>query len=242
MGPTRGPPGSCRPQMGPKLVPWTLLSGYIEAKPRMCLRLCVLEFLVIPKCRVVNPDYIQACLCGSLLINGVILDSVDRLVLNIAELHRVLEVIGWREWVAANASKEGILDFCEHYWKVRCRYPDSKVHGANMGSIWGRQDPGGPRVGPMNFAIWVVLHYGEVTWALWRLKSQRVWLIVQELVEVFSNESITAPHNWNFVKVIHRSPVDSIHKRTVMRSAFWYDAILTLNKPEPCASCGLERS
>ena len=24
--------------------------------------------------------------------------------------------------------------------------PDSKVHGANMGPIWGRQDPGGPHV------------------------------------------------------------------------------------------------
>ena len=33
-----------------------------------------------------------------------------------------------------------------------CR--DRKVHGANMGPIWGRQDPGGPHVGPMNFAIW----------------------------------------------------------------------------------------
>ena len=32
--------------------------------------------------------------------------------------------------------------------------PDSKVHGANMGPIWGRQDPGGPHVVPMNFAIW----------------------------------------------------------------------------------------
>ena len=32
--------------------------------------------------------------------------------------------------------------------------PDSKVHGANMGPIWGRQDPGGPHVGNMNFAIW----------------------------------------------------------------------------------------
>ena len=31
---------------------------------------------------------------------------------------------------------------------------DSKVHGASMGPIWGRQDPGGPHVGPMNFAIW----------------------------------------------------------------------------------------
>ena len=35
-------------------------------------------------------------------------------------------------------------------------YPDNKVHGANMGPIWGRQDQGGPHVGPMNFAIWVV--------------------------------------------------------------------------------------
>ena len=31
--------------------------------------------------------------------------------------------------------------------------PDDKVHGAHMGPTWGRQDSGGPRVGPMNFAI-----------------------------------------------------------------------------------------
>ena len=31
---------------------------------------------------------------------------------------------------------------------------DSKVHGAKMGPIWGRQDPGGRHIGPMNFAIW----------------------------------------------------------------------------------------
>ena len=36
--------------------------------------------------------------------------------------------------------------------------PDSKVYGANMGPIWGRQDPGGPHVGPMNFAIWGDAH------------------------------------------------------------------------------------
>ena len=34
-------------------------------------------------------------------------------------------------------------------------YPDNKVYGANMGSIWGRQDPGGSHVGPMNFDILV---------------------------------------------------------------------------------------
>ena len=31
--------------------------------------------------------------------------------------------------------------------------PDSKVHGANMGPTWVLLAPGGPRVGPMNFAI-----------------------------------------------------------------------------------------
>ena len=31
--------------------------------------------------------------------------------------------------------------------------PESKVHGARMGSIRGRQDPGGPHVGPINLAI-----------------------------------------------------------------------------------------
>ena len=36
---------------------------------------------------------------------------------------------------------------------MRSYTPDSKVHGAGMGSIWGRQDPGGPHVGPMDFAI-----------------------------------------------------------------------------------------
>ena len=29
MGPTWDPPGSCQPQMGPMLAPWTLISGYI---------------------------------------------------------------------------------------------------------------------------------------------------------------------------------------------------------------------
>ena len=37
--------------------------------------------------------------------------------------------------------------------------PDSKVHGANMGPTWGRQDPGGPHVGHMNLAIWETLFY-----------------------------------------------------------------------------------
>ena len=45
----------------------------------------------------------------------------------------------------------------QQWWGPSWDCPDSKVHGANMGLIWGRQDPGGPHVGPMNFAIWVII-------------------------------------------------------------------------------------
>ena len=34
-------------------------------------------------------------------------------------------------------------------------HPDSK---ANMGPSWGLQGPGGPHVGPMDFAIWAVMY------------------------------------------------------------------------------------
>ena len=39
-------------------------------------------------------------------------------------------------------------------------HPDNKVRGANMGPIWGRQDPGGPHAGHMNLAIWPAMWQG----------------------------------------------------------------------------------
>ena len=47
MGPTWGPPGSCRPQMGPMLDPWILLLGRDEmAKPtRWCIYLATVHHL-----------------------------------------------------------------------------------------------------------------------------------------------------------------------------------------------------
>ena len=48
--------------------------------------------------------------------------------------------------------KAGILKIM--LWNI---YPGSKVHGANVGPIWDWQDRGGPYVGPLNFAIWVLL-------------------------------------------------------------------------------------
>ena len=54
--------------------------------------------------------------------------------------------------------------FSQKWWNyiyyillINCSWiytPDSKVPGANMRPIWGQQEPGGPHVGPSNFAIW----------------------------------------------------------------------------------------
>ena len=43
-------------------------------------------------------------------------------------------------------------------------FSGNKVYGANMGPTWGRQDPGGPHVGHMNFAIWVYLSRNLISW------------------------------------------------------------------------------
>ena len=63
---------------------------------------------------------------------------------------------------------------CELTWSlgvtahIQQIIPFSKVHGANMGPIWGRQDPGGPHVGPMNLAICdssvIVLQAMQMRW------------------------------------------------------------------------------
>ena len=48
----------------------------------------------------------------------------------------------------------GLLILSVHCMMTEFINPDSKVHGAKMGPISGRQDPDGPHVGLMNFAIW----------------------------------------------------------------------------------------
>ena len=54
----------------------------------------------------------------------------------------------WLQWLFVCLSAALVCIGCN------ANIPDSKVHAANMGPIWGRQDPGGPSVGPMNLAIW----------------------------------------------------------------------------------------
>ena len=55
--------------------------------------------------------------------------------------------------------------FCLYVCRAATNNPDSKVHGAKMGPIWDRKDPGGTDVGPTNLAIWEVSlwHLDKIT-------------------------------------------------------------------------------
>ena len=65
--------------------------------------------------------------------------------------------------------------------------PDSKVHEAYMGPTWGRQDPGGPNVGPRSLAIRVTIlswGYNQYTalsesWSHWTLPCITLNLVIR---------------------------------------------------------------
>ena len=44
-------------------------------------------------------------------------------------------------------------------WNEIHHFPDSKVHGANMGPTWVLSAPDGTHDGPMNLAIWLSLSH-----------------------------------------------------------------------------------
>ena len=56
------------------------------------------------------------------------------------------------------------------YWlitNVSLNNPDSKVHGANMGPTWGRQNPGGPIVGHVNLVLWEAIQQSPKLSVIW---------------------------------------------------------------------------
>ena len=78
--------------------------------------------------------------------------------------------------------------------------PDSRVHGANMGPTWGRQDPGWPHVGPMNLAICEGIQqrweregclniYGYIKWSA-LFKTEQIthtsWIIFKKYKSIFA--------------------------------------------------------
>ena len=75
-------------------------------------------------------------------------------------LYRIVIVLlqynKWLSTVGACYCVSMMTQYCIGCNSCKChvnKVPDSMVHGTNMGPTWGRQDPGGPHVGPMNLAI-----------------------------------------------------------------------------------------
>ena len=97
------------------------------------------------------------------------------------------------------------------------RVTDSKVHGANMEPTWGRQEPGGPHIGHMNFAIWGGLGCQAIAWTSADLLSIRStgnkqqWTLNQEIQAFFKRNQEKKP----------RSPdQDDCHFLTIFSNAF----------------------
>ena len=77
-------------------------------------------------------------------------------------------VLDCKQFLSAEYVIQACIGLTDYHSKNKA-YPDSKVHGANMGPIWGRQDPGGPHVGPMNFATWVI--FAKIVTSLWIFRN-----------------------------------------------------------------------
>ena len=76
----------------------------------------------------------------------------------------------WLLWKLELSAYQGYMD------------PDSKVHEVNMGPIWGRQDPNGLHVGPMNFAFWG--DNSEHSSLMWTNIEGRLWLKFSILLQM----------------------------------------------------------
>ena len=67
-----------------------------------------------------------------------------------------LTVLDHQMWVLSFQLSDAYIYLVAQYW---FRYPDIKVHGANMGPTWVLSAPDGPHVGLMNLAIRVINHH-----------------------------------------------------------------------------------
>ena len=83
------------------------------------------------------------------LKDTTLLKSVSRKL-----IHKAIKSLNTIDVITHANTLISVVHYLNHRWNCgMCDHPDSKIHGANMGPIWGRQDPGGPHVGLLNFAI-----------------------------------------------------------------------------------------
>ena len=78
-------------------------------------------------------------------------------------------------------------------------YPDSKVHGANMGPTWVLSAPDEPHVGPMNLAISVS---PQLSWLLYNPPSQQPLTQVYWHYNTYLQLSFFHPPGTQFASVL----------------------------------------
>ena len=91
------------------------------------------------------------------------------------------------------------------------KYPDCKVHGANMG-----QCPGGPHVGPMNFAILVCFKHSLVCGMVNTSVPNnfvRAWQCISIKRESYQQWDLSVCNIANFVNDIHYGQQKPFSKR-----------------------------
>ena len=121
---------------------------------------------------------------------------------------------------------------------------DSNVHGANMGPIWGRQEPGGPHVGPMNFTIWVItwirlastflscnwfVHYNDVIMGAIASQITSLTIVYSTVYSDADQRKRQSSASLAFERGIRRGPVNSPHKWPVTRNMFPFDDVIMVN-------------
>ena len=90
-------------------------------------------------------------------------------------------------------------------------FPESKVHGANMGPIWGQQDPAGPHVGHINFAIWVPpIECNHMSIMASQITDNST--VCSTICSGAHQRKLQSSMSLVFLRGIHRWPVDSPHK------------------------------
>ena len=80
----------------------------------------------------------------------------------------------------------------------------NKVHGPIMGPIWGRQDPYGPHVGPMNFTLWGNLLHQTMLYI--NLKKKHTRSVLQIIMKIGIHICIKT-NIWNWLGYIFQLPI-----------------------------------
>ena len=85
----------------------------------------------------------------------------------------------------------------------------ARFMGPTMWPIWGRQGPGGPHVGPMNFAIWapVAQYYTHTT--NWVFEGERLSKLKKRALRIMTNSGCNA-HTEPLFKELHLLKVQDI--------------------------------